>query len=139
MGFLARLPYRELFRFLITGALCFLVGIFLLYVLTDIARIHYLVSMSIALLVVNLLGWLLNRKWTFESKSANKKWEFARYIAVGLAGYGVTLLLMALLVSVFGINYLIASVIVALLMLLANFVTHRNWSFRRKSAGHSRT
>lgn len=129
---LTRLPTKEFLRFAFVGALCFGAGIASLYALTEFGKIHYLVSMAISLLIVNLIGWTLNRIWTFESTSQSKKLEFARYLAVNIAGFGITLLLMALLVSGLGINYLVASIIVAGLMMLTNFVTHRNWSFRHR-------
>lgn len=132
-------PVKALMRFAVVGTLCFGVGIASLYVLTEFARVHYLLSMSIALVIVNLLGWALNRMWTFESSAPEKRQEFARYFAANLAGFGITLILMALLVSGFGVNYLLASMIVAALMMLTNFVVHKNWSFRHRDESHRRS
>ena len=95
--------------------------------------------MAISLLIVNLIGWALNRVWTFQSAARETKKEFARYLAVNIAGFGITLILMALLVSAFGMNYLVASVIVAALMMLANFAVHRSWSFRHRSDSQPRS
>jgi putative flippase GtrA len=131
-----KIPAKELFRFAIVGTFCFGAGIASLYVLTEYGQIHYLLSMAISLLIVNLIGWALNRVWTFESRTQDTKQEFARYLAVNVAGFGITLLLMAVLVSGFGMNYLIASMIVAALMMLANFIIHRNWSFRHRGNRH---
>ena len=125
-------PLKELVRFIFVGTFCFGVGIASLYMLTEYGRLHYLLSMTISLLIVNLIGWALNRVWTFESTARETKKEFARYLGVNIVGFGITLILMALFVSVLGINYLVASVIVAALMMLANFVVHRNWSFRHR-------
>lgn len=125
----AGLPVAELLRFAVVGTVCFLSGIASLYLLTDVVGLHYLISMSISLLIVSLLGWLLNRAWTFKSRSLQVKAEIGRYVAVNLAGYGATLVLMALLVSGLGIHYLGASVVVAILMMLVNYLAHKNWSF----------
>lgn len=92
--------------------------------------------MTISLLLVNFLGWALNRMWTFESTARDTKREFARYLAVNVLGFGITLSLMALMVSGLGINYLVASMLVAGLMMLTNFVIHRNWSFRHRDERH---
>ena len=122
-------PVTELARFAIVGTLCFTTGFVSLYLLTDLAGLHYLVSMCISMLIVNLLGWLLNRLWTFKSRSIHVKAEIGRYFVVNLFGFGVTLAMMALLVSGLGAHYLVASVIVAILVMLVNYVAHRNWSF----------
>lgn len=121
----------ELVRFAVVGTLCFAAGFVSLYLLTEIAGLHYLVSMCMSMVIVNLLGWLLNRVWTFKSRSIQVKAEFGRYFVVNLFGFGVTLALMALLVSGLGVHYLAASVVVAILVMLVNFVAHKNWSFRK--------
>lgn len=128
-----RLPgarIREGMRFLLIGGACFLLGLLLVYVFTDHLRLHYLLSLSLALLIVNVVGWLLNRSWTFNVAPRRSLPEFLRYLLVNLAGFLITLGAVHLLVSQFGMHYLWASAWVALGMTILNFFLHRHFSFR---------
>lgn len=120
----------QFLRFGSVGFLCFLCGLALVFMLTEWLRLHYLLSMSIALLVMNFTGWLLNRHWTFESRARRSWAEFARYLLVNAAGFVLTLLLLEMMVSWLGLNYLVASAFIAVLMAGLNFTAHRLWSLR---------
>jgi len=122
----------EFARFLAVGGLCYLLGLALLYLFTEHLGLHYLVSLVIAMFIVSTIGWAINRNWTF--KSINPQWlaEARRYLAANLSAWLITLALVALLVAGFGVNYLLASAIIAALMAVFNFLLHRHWSFRKK-------
>ncbi len=125
----------ELLRFGAVGGFCFVLGLILLFIFTDLLGWHYLLSMAMALLLVNIVGWLLNRVWTFDSQSPEKRAELGRYLSVNLAGAPVTMVLMAILVSGLGLHYLIAGAVVAVGMMFLNYVIHKHWSFRVTKGG----
>jgi putative flippase GtrA len=120
----------QFLRFGLVGFLCFLGGLASVYLLTDRLHLHYVLSMAISLLLLNLIGWLLNRHWTFGLRVRRSWAELARYLLVSGTSFALTLVLLALLVSGLGLNYLVASAIVALLMTALNFTAHRLWSLR---------
>ena len=91
--------------------------------------------MLISIIIVNSIGWLANRTWTFTSQNRNKLSEYARYLTVNLGSFALNLALMALLVSVLGVHYLIASTLIAAGLTIINFSLHRDWSFNRKDRG----
>ncbi len=128
-----RLP-QQFLRFGLVGGLCYLTGLGVLYLGTDVAGWHYLASMCLALLIANFLGWALNRKWTFASRSPELLNELARYYGVNLSSHVVTLGLMALLVGFLGWNHLVASAVIAIGLMCVNYFLHRDFSF----AGSSR-
>lgn len=119
-------------RFGVVGLSCYLCGLVLLYIFSGILGFHYLISMVLALLLVNFGGWAVNRKWTFKSDSANRGAEFFRYLAVNGVSSLLALALMALLVDGWKIHYLMASVWTAMAMMVINFLSHRHFSFMRK-------
>lgn len=129
MKFQKIFPTVELTRFVVVGGVCFLTSFASLYLFTDIAGFHYAISMCITVVLVNFLGWLLNRLWTFKSSSIHTRAEILRYFVVNFFAFGVTLAVAAVLISGFGIHYLVANAIVAILMMLVNFLAHKNWSF----------
>lgn len=122
-----------LIRFALIGGACYLVGLALVYLGTGVLGWHYLASQSIALLLVNSLGWVLNRNWTFAASRRHPVEEYFRYFAVNLSSFALTLTIMAGLVSGLAMNYLVASAFTAAIMMVINFFAHRNWSFASKN------
>jgi len=128
----AKQKVLEFVRFLVVGGLCYLLGLALLYFFTDQLGLHYLVSLVIAMFVLSVIGWKMNRSWAFRSTDPNYLAEARRYVAANLSVWLITVALIALLVSGFGINYLHASAVVAALMAIFNYLLHRQWSFHKK-------
>lgn len=124
-------------RFIMVGGICFVTNLTILYCGTSLLGWYYLISMTASIVVANTLGWLLNRFWTF-TDSRHPLWvEYIRYMSVSFLSTLISLMLMVVSVSLAGIHYMLASAIIALLMLLFNFIAHRNWSF--SASGHSST
>jgi putative flippase GtrA len=119
----------RLLRFLTVGGLCFVTNLAVLYGGTDLLGWHYLLSMALSIVVANTLGWLLNRRWTFGGSERPWWAEYARYMSVSLSSTLISLILMFIGVSLLGIHYLLASAVIAVGMLLFNFIAHRDWSF----------
>lgn len=120
---------KPLIRFVMVGGLCFVTNLAVLYGGTDVLGWHYLISMAVSIVVANTLGWLLNRLWTF-GESGQAWWaEYGRYLSVCFSSTLISLVLMVLCVSVMGLHYLLASAMIAVLMLIFNFIAHRDWSF----------
>ena len=122
-------------RFLVVGGVCFTANLIVLYVGTDVLRLHYLVSMLISIVIANTLGWWLNRRWSFRSRAKGLLAEYLRYFAVTLTSSAASFVLMAVLVSGLKLHYLLASGVIAVGMTLFNFVAHRGWSFARQPSG----
>jgi putative flippase GtrA len=59
--------------------------------------------------------------------------RFLRFALAGTSGFVVQVGAMAVLTSLLGINYLIATVIAVEAAILANFVWHQRWTFRDRS------
>lgn len=127
---LTRRLAAQFLRFGVVGVLCFLAGLVSVYLLTDRLHLHYLLSMGISLVLLNTTGWLLNRHWTFKLSTRHSWREFARYLLVSGASFALTLVLLQMLVAGLRLHYLVASAIVALLMIAINFTVHRLWSLR---------
>jgi len=120
---------KALIRFVMVGGVCFATNFAVLFCGTGVFGWHYLISMAVSIVVANTLGWLLNRRWTF-AESGDPWWkEYFRYLSVSLSSTLIGLGLMVLCVSVMSIHYLLSNAMVSLLMLLFNFIAHRDWSF----------
>ena len=127
----ARLPLHLRFgAFVLVGGLCLAANTALLWALTSGLHIHYLLSTVIAFAGITPLGFLLNKVVTFRTRREYARIELPRYFAAMAASFAANLALMYLLVSVLGVWYVAASLVVAVLLVLFNFLTSDRWSFR---------
>lgn len=117
-------------RFGLVGGLCFVVGMLGVWLLTEHLGLHYLLSTAVAMMSANVLGWLLNRSWTYELQRRRSLPEFMRYALINALAAGASLALLGLLVAVAGMHYLLACALVAIAMAIVNFQLHGRWSLR---------
>jgi putative flippase GtrA len=120
----------KLAAFGLVGALCLGLNTLVLWALTSSFGIHYLLSTVLAFSMITPLGFLLNKVLTFRTRREYAAVELPRYVAAMAASFVANIALMYLLVSVLGMWYLAASMLVAVTLLLVNFLTSDRWSFR---------
>jgi putative flippase GtrA len=113
----------------IVGGVCALLNLVVLWLLTDGAGLHYLVSNMISFLALTPVGFLLQKLVTFRTPRATAGVEWPRYFATMGASFAANLALMYVLVSLLGVWYLAANLAVTVLLLAANFLVNNLWSF----------
>ena len=123
------LPIR-IAAFVLVGGFCLALNTLALWALTAGLGIHYLLSTVIAFCTITPLGFLLNKLLTFRTRMEYAPIELPRYFTAMAASFGANIGLMYLLVSVLGLWYLPASLLVAAVLVTLNFLTSDRWSFR---------
>ena len=123
------LPARFL-AFVFVGGVCLGLNTLVLWALTSGLGLHYLLSTVIAFSTITPLGFLLNKVLTFRTRREYAAIELPRYFAAMASSFLANILLMYLLVSVLGIWYVLASLLVAVTLVIVNFLTSDRWSFR---------
>jgi putative flippase GtrA len=111
------------------GGSCTLVNLVVLWLLTSVLGLHYLVSTMISFFTLTPVGFWLNKILTFRTPREFVRVEWPRYVATMALSFGANLVLMYLLVTVLGLWYLAASLVVALTLLVVNFLANDRWSF----------
>ena len=114
----------------LVGGVCLALNTLVLWALTSGLGLHYLLSTALAFLMITPLGFLLNKVLTFRTRGEYAPLELPRYFAAMATSLAANLALMYLLVSVFRVWYLAASLLIALTLLIVNFLTSDRWSFR---------
>ena len=112
------------------GSVCALLNLVLLWVLTSVLGVHYLVSTMISFFTLTPVGFWLQKLVTFRTPRSAAPFEWPRYFLTMGSSFAANLGLMYLLVSVLGLWYLAASVVITLLLLGTNFLINNHWSFR---------
>lgn len=82
-------------------------------------------------------SFILNKKWTFEAKGRTAL-QARRFVILNLAGLGLSTALVLVLVDVMGMAYIPVWIATTALVMLANFVGNKYWTFVAHSAddGH---
>lgn len=117
-------------RFVFIGAFCTSLNLVLLYLLTSVLGINYIISTLIALIVINMIGFYLNKYYTFKTKREKLLQELWKYYSVMFSSFLLNLFFMFILVQIFKIWYLYASLTITIGFIFYNFLMHKNWSFK---------
>jgi putative flippase GtrA len=121
--------FRELARYVMTGGLCVLLNVFFVMVLTEYVGLHYLVSLALCSVIVTVVGFALNRSWTFRKRGTGVLPEFFRYAFATAVNIVIGLWACALLVEQLRVPYLFSIAIVGVVFAPMTYIVHRAWTF----------
>ena len=116
--------FHQLVRYLITGFSSAAIELSLLYVFKDIVKFSVIEANSIALTIVFWFNFLMNRHWSFKSKSSLKK-QLLMYAVLFVFNLGASDLIMYVLVTLLGIQYLLAKVLAIGAVVTWNFILYK--------------
>lgn len=116
--------FHQFIKYIITGVLSFATEITLLFVLTEYAGLWYLLSNTIAYIVVFWLNFLLNKFWSFGSRK-NFRRQLQLYSMLFVFNLGAVNGLMYLLTDVAGLYYLLSKVLVMGMVVTWNFFLYK--------------
>jgi len=119
-------------KFLGVGGFCAVLNLVLVYGLTDIFKINYLISTIITILIVNFVSFCLNKRYTFVTKKRLFWRELWKFYSVMTSSYVMNVFGVFVLVDVFNVWYFYANIIFMAVLTPFNYVLHHNWSFKKK-------
>ncbi len=121
----------EIFRYTIVTGVSFIFDFGLLYLLTDILHLYYLLSAVISYGSGMAVNYSLSVKWAFGRRSmTNRMAEFGVFIAIGVAGMGVNTLILWLWQGVLGLHYLLGRIVSAVIGFVWKFAARKLALFR---------
>lgn len=124
----------QLFRYLFVGGFSFLVDYGLLFVLTEYAHLHYLVSATISFTAGLVTNYFLSTLWIFRhSKLKSKMIEFIIFSIIGVVGLGLNNLLLYAFTDHLHIHYMLSKLITAAIVMLWNFFGRKLILFKDNS------
>jgi dolichol-phosphate mannosyltransferase len=126
--------WTKILRFGIVGLSGIFVNMGLLYVLTEVAGLYYLVSAAIAIETSIVNNFIWNDLWTFKSRGrlrfTRRLHRFVSFQAVSMGGLAINMLILYLLVEVGGIYYLIANLAGIFAAFAWNYGVNRLFTWR---------
>lgn len=117
-------------RYAIVGVGTFLFDLAMLYAAVSYLHVAYYVATPCTFLIAVSCNYALSRAHVF--KGTERSWHagYAYFIALALLGAAATTVLVALLVSSFGIYYLVARIAVAGIVGVGNYLYNLHINFR---------
>ena len=121
---------RQFIRFSVVGvvntALSYVVFLLLLW-----SGAHYLVASVVGYFCGIVNSYVLNRRWTFQSRQAARLPEFLRFCVVNAVGLALNTGVLHILVAWFGVSPEIAQLFALCASMIAGFIGNKLWTFNR--------
>jgi putative flippase GtrA len=116
----------EVVRYAAISAVAFVFDLALLTLLAQRLGVHYLVAASISFLVGGVVAYFLSVRFVFRFRRVQtRSLEGATFVALGLAGLAVNIVVMALLVGNAGTSIVAAKVVAAAGTFGVNFLLRK--------------
>lgn len=121
----------QLFRYVFVGGVAFLADAGTLFLL-EAAGLHYLFAAALAFLVGLTVNFFLTKRFVFSenARSFGRTGEFVAYGLIGLAGLGLTELIMYLMTGVLGVYFMLSKIVSAAIVLIWNFAARKFFLYR---------
>ena len=137
-----RKPYALLFgatgsllnqfvRYFVVGGLAFLVDFDSLYLLTEFAGLHYLISAAVAFLLGLAVTYCLSLLWVFDRRNMTSATvEFLVFAAIGIVGLALNVGIIWFVREKIGFHYMVAKAISAGIVFIWDFGARKYALFR---------
>jgi len=122
--------WLQLVRFGLVGGVGFIVNLAVYALLVGPGNVNYHVAAVAAWLVAVLNNFVLNRHWTFDAREGRARFQAIRFLVVSLVAFGVSQLLLTVLVEAAGTSKVPAQAIAVAASTPLNFLGNKLWSFR---------
>ena len=117
---------RQFLQYIAVGGTCTTIDIIVLYLLTTLAGVHYLVSASCSFAIGIVLNWSLCSYWVFDyHKVKQQSKEFLYYVFISLFGLILNALLMWFFTEFFNLWFMISKAYSVSITLFYNFFTRK--------------
>ncbi|MFK8242191.1 MULTISPECIES: GtrA family protein [unclassified Facklamia] len=118
---------QQIVKFGIVGVIATLIDWAIFYFLFGTFHIWYLLAKTIAFAISTIFNYYLSMKYVFVSRfeAKERSREFQLFVLLSLIGLLLTLGLMWLVVELLAINPAIANILVAIVVMITNFVLRK--------------
>jgi len=125
---------HRIIKFAFVGLIGVFVNLGVLWALTDLAKIYYLISAVFSIEVSIISNFLLNDIWTFKDRRSYgaKKWieRLIKFNLISSPAFPMQISVMGLLKEFFGMYYLLAALIGIFVVFVWNFFANSFWTWK---------
>lgn len=122
----------QLFKYFFVGGIAYSVDFSSLFILTDIVKVHYLISAAIAFTLGLITNYTLSIFWVFSKRTvADKRLEFIIFSIIGLVGLGLNEVIIWFFTETAHFHYLISKVFSTVVVFFWNFFVRKKILFSK--------
>ncbi len=123
---------KMVIKYLTSGGTAAATDLILLFLLTDILNLWYIISASLSFIVAFFISFFLQKFWTFRDRTRDKiKQQMGLYFFIGVVNLIINGLGMYVLVDFFNIMYIFAQVIAGAFIAVVSFLIYRYVIFKK--------
>ena len=120
----------QLFKYGFVGGIAYCVDFGSLIFLTEVVKIHYLISAAIAFILGLLTNYAISILWVFPKRTlANKRVEFLIFSIIGLVGLGLNEVIIWVFTEFIHYHYLISKILSTVVVFFWNFIARKKILF----------
>lgn len=116
---------NQLFKFGIVGFIAFLIDYSLLYILTDIVGINYLISSTISFIISLIFNYIASIKFVFDVGHKQTAKDVVIFVVLSTIGLGINEIIMFIGVDKLEFNYMIIKIAATAIVMVYNFITRK--------------
>lgn len=123
----------EFSKFVIVGIIRTIMGMVIVFIPYNVWGVNYILCNVVGYSVALVTGFIMHRKWAFESQN---RWtnEIIPYLATFGLGFLVNMILLLIFAEKLGMNKNISLVIASGGFTLTNYLGNKLWTFRKIKA-----
>ena len=114
---------KQIIKFCFTGGLCTVIDFGVLFVLTELIGLSYIVSNIISVSLSTIINYILSRDVVFNFSNTLK--NFIVFVVLSIIGLAINEGLIILCVNVFMIDYKIGKVLATGVVMCFNYLTRK--------------
>ncbi len=117
--------FNQLIKFGIVGGMAFLIDYSVLYLLTSLLGINYLISSTISFTISLIFNYIASIKYVFNTGHKQTIKDIILFVTLSIVGLGINEMVMFIGVEKIYINYLIVKIGATAIVMVYNFITRK--------------
>ena len=117
--------FKQILKFGIVGVIATIIDFGLLYFLTDIANVHYLISSAISFVVSLIFNYYLSIKWVFDVRKKQTVIDFLLFVFLSIIGLIINEFILYFGVDLFNIYYMVCKIGATIIVMVYNFLSRK--------------
>ncbi|MBN2830056.1 MAG: GtrA family protein [Candidatus Cloacimonetes bacterium] len=125
----------QLMRYITLGSVAYFADLGSLWLMTEMLKLHYLVSAAISFILGQVINFLISRKYVFPPGKLRRTIEFILYLLIGCLGLLLNLVLIWIFTDHFQLHYMLSKIFSNVFVFLASFFARKFFLFHNKLPG----
>lgn len=117
--------FKQILKFGIVGVIATIIDFGLLYFLTDIVNVHYLISSVISFVVSLIFNYYLSIKWVFDVRKKQTVMDFLLFVFFSIIGLIINEFILYFGVDLLNIYYMVCKIGATIIVMVYNFLSRK--------------